>query len=247
MARRPGNFAHQAGPGKSEVWLTPPYIIEALGPFDLDPCAAPMPRPWDTAAEHYTWPQQDGLKLPWGDKRVWLNPPYGNAMVPWLRKLSAHGKGTSLIFARTETEAFFSYVWEEADAVMFLRGRLHFHYADGRQAKYNGGAPSVLIAYGREDAERLIESGLDGAIVGLKRPVMIHLALDRNVPMPGWKKVVLDAIRDLGGRAGLQQLYRALEDHPRAKANPHYREKIRQTIARAGLERDADGQYALAM
>lgn len=29
-----------------EEWLTPPYILEALGGFDLDPCA-PEFRPWD--------------------------------------------------------------------------------------------------------------------------------------------------------------------------------------------------------
>jgi hypothetical protein len=27
--------------GKTDCWLTPPEIIRALGPFDLDPCAAP--------------------------------------------------------------------------------------------------------------------------------------------------------------------------------------------------------------
>ena len=27
--------------GASDVWLTPPEIIDAVGPFDLDPCAAP--------------------------------------------------------------------------------------------------------------------------------------------------------------------------------------------------------------
>jgi len=32
-----GNEATVAG---TEVWLTPPYILEALGAFDLDPCAS---------------------------------------------------------------------------------------------------------------------------------------------------------------------------------------------------------------
>ena len=26
--------------GATDVWLTPPHMIAALGPFDLDPCAA---------------------------------------------------------------------------------------------------------------------------------------------------------------------------------------------------------------
>lgn len=42
-----------------EEWLTPPYILEALGGFDLDPCA-PEFRPWDMAKVHYC-KEQDGL------------------------------------------------------------------------------------------------------------------------------------------------------------------------------------------
>ena len=38
-----------AGKGRSEVWITPPWILRALGPFDLDPCAADQ-QPWPTAA-----------------------------------------------------------------------------------------------------------------------------------------------------------------------------------------------------
>jgi hypothetical protein len=49
--------------GQTDCWLTPPEIIEALGPFDLDPCAAPG-QPWATARHHYA-PPQDGLALPW--------------------------------------------------------------------------------------------------------------------------------------------------------------------------------------
>ena len=44
--------AHQKNGGHDE-WLTPPNILLALGAFDLDPCA-PIVRPWDTAALHYT-------------------------------------------------------------------------------------------------------------------------------------------------------------------------------------------------
>ena len=60
---------------ESHVWLTPPAIIEPLGPFDLDPCAAPSPRPWPTAARHIELPE-DGLTAEWHG-RVWCNPPFG--------------------------------------------------------------------------------------------------------------------------------------------------------------------------
>jgi len=53
----------------NETWLTPPAILHALGDFDLDPCAAPSPRPWPTAARHIELPE-DGLTANWGGARL---------------------------------------------------------------------------------------------------------------------------------------------------------------------------------
>ncbi len=117
-----GMGSHQSHRAGTTTWLTPPHILAALGPFDLDPCAAPG---WPTASRHITLPD-DGLAADWSG-RVWLNPPYGNGAWEWLAKLAAHGSGIALIFARTETEGFVREVWGKADAVMFLHGRLHFH------------------------------------------------------------------------------------------------------------------------
>jgi hypothetical protein len=82
--------------------------------------------------------------------------------------MSNWGIGTALIFARTETDMFFRYVWEQATALLFLRGRIHFHHPDGVRAKANSGGPSVLIAYGETDAEKLAESGIVGQFVRLR-------------------------------------------------------------------------------
>ena len=157
--------SHQSHRAGTTTWLTPPHIIEALGPFDLDPCAAAE---WTTATEHYILPQ-DGLALPWGGM-VWLNPPYGSEAWTWLDRLADHGKGIALVFARTETAGFVEQVWGKADAVLFLHGRLHFHYPDGTRAPANSGAPSCLVAYGREAAERLERSGLPGSFVTVWQP-----------------------------------------------------------------------------
>ena len=147
----------------SDTWLTPPEILDALGPFDLDPCAAPEPRPWPTAARHICLPD-DGLAAPWSG-RVWLNPPYSREAFAWLRRMAAHGHGTTLTFARTETGWFVETIWQAATAVLFLHGRLYFHRADGIRAAANAGAPSVLAAYGEQDAKRLKDSGLPGTYV----------------------------------------------------------------------------------
>jgi hypothetical protein len=51
--------SHQTTVGKSQVHLTPKWIIDALGVFDLDPCAA-SPRPWDCARVNFV-EADDGL------------------------------------------------------------------------------------------------------------------------------------------------------------------------------------------
>lgn len=158
-----GIGGHQrAYKGRTDDWLTPPEIIRALGQFDLDPCCPPN-MPWATAKTMYT-PDEDGLSHDWFG-RVWLNPPYGPETGHWLKRLAEHGRGTALVFARTETEMFYDWAWSRATAMLFLKGRLHFYDVAGKRAKFNSGGPSVLIAYGGEDADMLVRSGLLGKIV----------------------------------------------------------------------------------
>lgn len=154
--------SHQRSVGKSQVHLTPPWIIERLGPFDLDPCAAD-PRPWDCARENIP-AARDGLAQEWHG-RVWLNPPFDRYQVGlWIGRLAAHGRGTALVHARTETD-WFSPIWGHADAILFMAKRISFHLADGSVQPANSGAPAVLIAFGRDDVERLRSSGIAGALV----------------------------------------------------------------------------------
>jgi len=140
------------------TWLTPPEVMASLGGFDLDPCAAPSPRPWDTATRHIELPD-DGLAAEWHG-RVWCNPPFGREAVKWLRRMADHGNGIALIPARTETAMFYETVWGRADAVLFVRGRPHFHRADGTRAPFNSGAPICLVAYGIANVAALERSGL---------------------------------------------------------------------------------------
>lgn len=149
----------------TDVWLTPPGIITSLGEFDLDPCC-PNNLPWKTAKNYYSLENgHDGLKLPWIG-RIWLNPPYSN-WVPFLEKLKKHNNGTSLIFARTETKGFFDHIWENADSILFLKRRVKFVKADLTPGG-SSTAPSVLIAYGKNNTEALEKCGLEGKLVKLK-------------------------------------------------------------------------------
>ena len=167
MTRFTGMGGHHSARATTVEWLTPPYILEALGgweSFDLDPCS-PAVRPWPTAKAHFT-KADNGLLQNWGVGRIWLNPPYANGVIgAWLGKMADHGTGTALIFARTETEVFHRYVWERATANLFFEGRLFFHFPDGAEAPNNAGAPSVLCAYGEADAKILADCKLPGQLV----------------------------------------------------------------------------------
>lgn len=165
LFKRVSLSGHQSANMKAEEWLTPPEILRSLGEFGLDPCA-PVVRPWATAARHYTV-ADDGLNKPVEPKstRVWLNPPFGREAIKWLRRWGVgHGNTIALIPARTETAMFYECVWGVASGVLFIKGRPHFHYVDGRRAPFNSGAPIALVAYGAENLAALRCSGL-GVVV----------------------------------------------------------------------------------
>lgn len=147
---------HQSAAMLKNEWLTPPSLIDRLGPFTLDPCAAPEPRPWPTAQRHITR-RENGLLCAWHGF-VWLNPPYGPQTVTWLARLAEHNHGIALIFARTETSWFFEQVWPKASALLFIQGRLTFHHSDGSPGNYTSGAPSVLVSYGGRGRQRLADN-----------------------------------------------------------------------------------------
>jgi hypothetical protein len=165
-------LVHDARTKKTtDVWLTPPNIIKALGEFDLDPCFLPDgERIWDTAKVHFH-EGINGLIQDWSPYPVvWMNPPYNpKYLKAWMTKLADHGNGIALTFARTETAAF-RVAWQRANAMLFLSKRIQFlnRYGepktlDGKDS--NSGAPSVLIAFGEECAARLVRCGLEGALV----------------------------------------------------------------------------------
>ena len=155
-------FEGNTSTGKDE-WLTPPEIIKSLGEFDLDPCS-PIERPWDTAKHHFNI-NDNWLTKEWFG-RVWCNPPYGKYTTLFLKKAANHGNCIALTFARTETNMFFDNVWYNANAVLFIKGRLKFYHVTGKQGD-SAGAPSVLIAYGKENAEILSNSTIRGKYIRL--------------------------------------------------------------------------------
>lgn len=222
---------------QTDTWLTPRWLLDTLGRFDLDPCC-PVGMPWSTADRHFT-PLDNGLILRW-DGRVWLNPPYGRALSAWLARMVAHGRGTALMFARTETAAFFEYVWGAGSAALFVRGRLKFCDVAGTPAN-NAGAPSVLVAYGQDDAEILHDADIEGQFVEISSGSSVASDFDIS-----WLQLIKSVFRRNGSSMSLQAVYAAISRHPKTRTNKHWRAKARQQVQRQGhFKRSGPAQYTL--
>jgi hypothetical protein len=222
-------FGHEvAHQGETNIWLTPPEVLQDLGPFDLDPCAAPEPRPWATAARHYDITKdEDGLYLPW-EGVVWCNPPYGPNTGQWLGLMAHHQCGVAFTFARTETQYFFDHAWARGAGFLFLKGRVTFYRPDGSRGG-TAPAPSVLIGYGDEGLRRLARSKLGGHLVVNAAAILVRAD---GVPVGTWREALDTAMA--GRELRLRDIYAAAEGTAKvreAKSRGHnWQAQIRRAL-----------------
>lgn len=156
------NTTFEKSANTTDEWYTPKEIIDALGKFDLDPCAPVKPL-WQTAETMYN-KNHDGLTKDWVG-RVWLNPPYSRPLIEqFVRKLAQHGNGIALLFNRCDSKMF-------QDIILRRQRQLNF-YAEGfvfsGRTEYGGDSPgcgAVLIAFGEENAEILKTCNISGKYV----------------------------------------------------------------------------------
>ena len=133
-------------------WHTPPKIIEAVrelfdSRIDLDPCSNSHEAPNVPALVHFTR-EDDGLSRPWFG-RVYLNPPYGKGIGPWIEKVrEEHEAGrvtAAVVLVKAATDTRWFRVLSERYPRCEVAGRLHFS-GDPRPAPF----PSVLFYLGDE-------------------------------------------------------------------------------------------------
>jgi hypothetical protein len=175
--------SHQRTVGKSQDHITPKWIIDRTGPYDLDPCAS-VTQPWPCARINWS---SGSLEREWPRELfTFLNPPFDRYIVGrFIAKLAQHGHGILLTHARCEAE-WFEPIWQHATAILFMADRIHFHRPDGTRQPANSGAPALLAAFGDEAVLRLQRCGIPGALVtgwhnqpagpGLHRPAQPSIA-----------------------------------------------------------------------
>lgn len=126
------NTTFEKSSNSTDEWYTPKEIIDALGKFDLDPCAPVNPL-WKTATQMYN-KNDYGLSQEWKG-RVWLNPPYSRPLIErFVNRLAEHGNGIALLFNRCDSNMFQDVIFEKAIAMKFLRNRIRF-FSPGRYAR----------------------------------------------------------------------------------------------------------------
>ena len=149
----------------SDNWYTPQWVIDALGPFDCDPCAAPADvRPFQIASTQWT-EKDNGLTKDWHGV-VWMNPPYSRVLLrQFCEKMAEHGNGIALLINRQDNVLWQEVIFPTAASMIFMRHRVCFIRPDGSTGKPFFG--SCLVAWGHECDRRLRQSGIEGKYVVL--------------------------------------------------------------------------------
>lgn len=135
--------------GATNVWLTPRYILDALGPFDLDPAGC---REWTTASRHF-YEEDNGLYQDWSGL-IWLNPPYGNQTADWVERWAKHPDGFLLVAARPDT-GWFHEAAKSSDLALFPRRRIPFFKLGCEDNPMSPAFASVIFARGQVASARL--------------------------------------------------------------------------------------------
>lgn len=132
----------------AERWITPPEIFDPLMDefdFDLDAAAdsdtARLPR--------FLW---DALVLDdWPGERIWLNPPYGRKLAPFVRRAALEASKGKLVVAlipfRCRAAWWHEAVIGKAYQVRCVRKRIKFIRPNGESTKLTGTCDSCIVVW----------------------------------------------------------------------------------------------------
>jgi phage N-6-adenine-methyltransferase len=134
--------------GNGRDWATPPEVFDPLHAefrFTLDPCCTFETR----KCPRYFTEEADGLTQPWGQDRVFMNPPYGREIYAWTRKAVEEAKAGALVVgllpASTDLRWWHEDVVPNAAEVRYIRGRVRF--LTGGPYRASGFFASVVVVW----------------------------------------------------------------------------------------------------
>lgn len=159
-ARALPHFAAPRGKSSSDEWYTPDSFVQALGPFDLDPCTHAQ-RGTQLAPKFYTL-EDNGLAQPWAG-RVWCNPPFSD-IKPWVARMREHNDGVLLCFSRTDA-LWFVDLARHCGALFLIARRLQFHRPGVNHLRQRCPMGTVLFPFGDRNIQAIANSGIDGLMM----------------------------------------------------------------------------------
>lgn len=132
----------------SECWQTPPEVFGPLMEefqFDLDAAATSE----TTRLPRFLW---DALNLDdWPGSRIWLNPPYGRQLDPFVRRAYEEAKKGKLIVAlipfRCRAAWWHEAILGRATEVRCVRKRIKFMKTDGTRGNFTGSCDSCVVIW----------------------------------------------------------------------------------------------------
>jgi phage N-6-adenine-methyltransferase len=144
---------------KNTTWITPQWIIDAIGLSDLDPCGYKLDgKPIvETAHNYYTLEdKQNGLIDPWHGS-IYCNPPYNNTHRWFIKCREYHqqtGEDVIILMKNIVERIFFQDEISNITGIVFIRDRVAFLNSEGKkQSKAMYG--SILVAFGEGAWERI--------------------------------------------------------------------------------------------
>lgn len=149
----------------SERWQTPPEIFDPLMAefqFDLDAAA-------DDDTKRLEFFISNSLECKdWPGSRIWLNPPYGRKLGPFVRRAADEADKGKLIVAlipfRCRAAWWHESIINRASEVRCVRKRIKFMRLDGTRGKFTGSCDSCIVVWpGGKNITRLVSQGLTPA------------------------------------------------------------------------------------
>lgn len=145
-------------------WQTPPKIFLPLMKefsFDLDAAADPQ----TARLSAYL---RDALAIDdWPGTRIWLNPPYGRQLEPFVRRAAVEAEKGKLVVAlipfRCRAAWWHESVIGRASEVRCLRKRPKFIRPDGSRGKFTGSCDSCVVVWRGNGTTTTIMKGLTWA------------------------------------------------------------------------------------